>query len=163
MVSMAAGCPSGTAAAHPTKQVPLSLPLLVALKLSILFQQPKVILPSGRFLAAPSAPHPPHAYIFWDIQGSFTGHPPPLDHRRASHRNEVPTCHSAVSLNYFFLFFLISKNASLYFVYYLIFFFFNAILPNLPTLSLCNRVHKTVLYISVSFAVSYPGLLLASF
>ena len=27
---------------------------------------------------------------------------------------------------------------------------FNAILPNLPTLSLSNRVHKTVLYISVS-------------
>jgi len=40
---------------------------------------------------------------------------------------------------------------------------FNAILPNHPTLSLCNRVHKTVLYISVSFAVSYTGLLLASF
>ena len=30
-------------------------------------------------------------------------------------------------------------------------------------LSLCNRVHKTVLYITVSFAVSYTGLLLASF
>ena len=35
-------------------------------------------------------------------------------------------------------------------------------LPNLPTLSLCNRVHKTVLCISVSFAVLYTGLLLAS-
>ena len=34
---------------------------------------------------------------------------------------------------------------------------FNAILPNLPTLSLSNRVHKTVLYISVSFTVSYKG------
>ena len=34
---------------------------------------------------------------------------------------------------------------------------FNAILPNLPTLSLAHRVHKTVLYISVSFAVSYTG------
>ena len=43
------------------------------------------------------------------------------------------------------------------------FFFFNAILPNLPTLSLSHRVHKTVLYISVSFAVSYTGLLLPSF
>ena len=31
---------------------------------------------------------------------------------------------------------------------------FNVILPNLPTLSLSNRVHRTVLYISVSFAVS---------
>ena len=40
---------------------------------------------------------------------------------------------------------------------------FNVILPNLPTLSLSNRVHKTVLYISVSFAVLYTGLLLASF
>ena len=40
---------------------------------------------------------------------------------------------------------------------------FNAILPNLPTISLSHRVHKTVLYISVSFAVSYTGLLLPSF
>ena len=38
---------------------------------------------------------------------------------------------------------------------------FNAILPNHPTLS--QRVQKTVLYISVSFAVSYTGLLLPSF
>jgi len=40
---------------------------------------------------------------------------------------------------------------------------FNAILPNLPTLSLSYKVHKTVLYISVSFAVSYTGLSLPSF
>ena len=40
---------------------------------------------------------------------------------------------------------------------------FNAILPNLPTLSLSHRVHKTVPKISVSFAVSYTGLLLSSF
>jgi len=40
---------------------------------------------------------------------------------------------------------------------------FNAILPNHPTLSLSDRVQKTVLYISVSFAVSYTGLLLPSF
>ena len=40
---------------------------------------------------------------------------------------------------------------------------FKAILPNLPTLSLSHRVHKTDLYISVSFAVSYTGLLLPSF
>ena len=40
---------------------------------------------------------------------------------------------------------------------------FNAILPNHPTLSLSHGVHKTVLYISVSFAVSYTGLLLPSF
>ena len=39
---------------------------------------------------------------------------------------------------------------------------FNAILPNLPTLSLSHRVHKTVLYISVSFAVLYTRLLLPS-
>ena len=36
--------------------------------------------------------------------------------------------------------------------------YFNAILPNHPTLSLSHRVQKTVLYISVSFAVSYTGL-----
>ena len=41
-----------------------------------------------------------------------------------------------------------------------LFFFF---LPNLPTLSLSHRVHKPVLYISVSFAVSYTGLSLPSF
>ena len=40
---------------------------------------------------------------------------------------------------------------------------FNAILPNHPTLSLSHRVQKTVLYISISFAVSYTGLLLPSF
>ena len=40
---------------------------------------------------------------------------------------------------------------------------FNAILPNLPTISLSHRVRKTDLYISVSFAVSYTGLLLPSF
>ena len=40
---------------------------------------------------------------------------------------------------------------------------FNAILPNHPTLSLSHGVQKTVLYISVSFAVSYTGLLLPSF
>ena len=40
---------------------------------------------------------------------------------------------------------------------------FNAILPNHPTLSLSHRVQKTVLYVSVSFAVSYTGLLLPSF
>jgi len=40
---------------------------------------------------------------------------------------------------------------------------FNAILPNHPTLSHSHRVQKTVLYISVSFAVSYTGLLLPSF
>ena len=36
--------------------------------------------------------------------------------------------------------------------------YFSAILPNHPTLSLSHRVQKTVLYISVSFAVSYTGL-----
>ena len=40
---------------------------------------------------------------------------------------------------------------------------FNAILPNHPTLALSHRVQKTVLYISVSFAVLYTGLLLPSF
>ena len=41
--------------------------------------------------------------------------------------------------------------------------YLNAILPNHLTLSLSHRVQKTVLYISVSFAVSYTGLLLPSF
>ena len=36
--------------------------------------------------------------------------------------------------------------------------YFNAILPNHPSLSLSHRVQKTVLCISVSFAVSYTGL-----
>ena len=40
---------------------------------------------------------------------------------------------------------------------------FNAILPNHPTLSLSHRVHKTVLYISVFFAVSHTGWSLSSF
>ena len=40
---------------------------------------------------------------------------------------------------------------------------FNAILPNHPTLSLSHRVQQTVLYISVSFAVSYIGSSLPSF
>ena len=41
--------------------------------------------------------------------------------------------------------------------------YFNAILPNHPTLSLSHWIQKTVLYISVSFAVSYTGLLLPPF
>ena len=41
--------------------------------------------------------------------------------------------------------------------------YFNAILPNHPTLALSHRVQKPVLYICVSFAVSYTGLLLPSF
>ena len=40
---------------------------------------------------------------------------------------------------------------------------FNAILPNHPTLSLSHRIQKTVLYICVSFAVSYTRLSLPSF
>ena len=40
---------------------------------------------------------------------------------------------------------------------------FNAFLPNHPTLALSHRVHKTVLYICVSFAVSHTGLSLPSF
>ena len=51
-------------------------------------------------------------------------------------------------------------TGDLFHIYYT---WFNAILPNLPTLTLSHRVHKTVLYISVSFAVLYTGLLLPSF
>ena len=39
---------------------------------------------------------------------------------------------------------------------------FNAILPNHPTLSLSHRIQKTVLYISVSFAVSYTFIFMVS-
>ena len=47
----------------------------------------------------------------------------------------------------------------------MIVYMFNAVLPNLPTLSLSlsHRVHKTVLDISVSFAVSYTGLFITIF
>ena len=41
--------------------------------------------------------------------------------------------------------------------------YFNAILPNPPTLSLSHRVQKSVLYISVSFAVSYTGFIVTIF
>ena len=40
---------------------------------------------------------------------------------------------------------------------------FDAILPNHPTIALSHWVQKTVLYICVSFAVSYTGLLLSFF
>ena len=40
---------------------------------------------------------------------------------------------------------------------------FSALLPNHPTLALSHRVQKTVLYICVSFAVSYTGLSLMIF
>ena len=40
---------------------------------------------------------------------------------------------------------------------------FNAVLPNHPTLALSHRVQNSGLYICVSFAVSYTGLLLPSF
>ena len=55
----------------------------------------------------------------------------------------------------------IEPGLATHFIYDII--HFNAILPNHPTLSLSHRVQKTVLYISVSFAVSYIGLLLPSF
>ena len=41
--------------------------------------------------------------------------------------------------------------------------YFNAILPNHPTLSLSHRVQKTVLYIVVSFAVSYTRFIVTIF
>ena len=54
-------------------------------------------------------------------------------------------------------------NLDWWLVSYMILYMFQCHLPNLPTLSLSHRVHKTVLYINVSFAVSYTGLLLPSF
>ena len=46
---------------------------------------------------------------------------------------------------------------------YRILYIFQCHSPKSSTLSLSHRVQKTVLYISVSFAVSYTGLLLPSF
>jgi len=46
------------------------------------------------------------------------------------------------------------------FIYYT---YFNAILPNHPTLSLSHRVQKTVPYISVSFAVLYNRVIVTIF
>ena len=48
-------------------------------------------------------------------------------------------------------------------VSYMILYMFQCHSPNHPTLSLSHRVQKTVLYISLSFAVSNTGLLLPSF
>ena len=54
-------------------------------------------------------------------------------------------------------------NLDWHLVSYMTFHMFQCHSPNLPTLSLSHRVHKPVLYISVSFAVSYTGLSLPSF
>ena len=56
-----------------------------------------------------------------------------------------------------------ASNLDWQFVSYIILYMFQCHSPNHPILSLYHRVHKTVLYISVSFAVSYTGLLLPSF
>ena len=59
-----------------------------------------------------------------------------------------------------FIYFLLFNNSFFLIWYYTC---FNVILPNHPPPSLSHRVQKTVLYISVSFAVSHTGLLLPSF
>ena len=56
-----------------------------------------------------------------------------------------------------------ASNLDWRFLSHMIFYMFQSILPNHPTLALSHRVHKTVLYICVSFAVSHTGLLLPSF
>ena len=56
-----------------------------------------------------------------------------------------------------------ASNLDWWIVSYMILYMFQCHPPKSPTLSLSNRVHKTDLYISVSFAVSYTGLLLPSF
>jgi len=48
-------------------------------------------------------------------------------------------------------------------VSYMILYMFQCYFPKSPTLSLSHRVHKTDLYIGVSFAVSYTWLLFPSF
>ena len=52
-----------------------------------------------------------------------------------------------------------ASNLDWQLVSYMILYMFQCIHPNQPTLSLSHRVQKNVLYISVSFAVSYTGLL----
>jgi len=54
----------------------------------------------------------------------------------------------------------IEPGLATHFIYYTC---FNAILPNYPTLSLSHRVQKTVLYISVSFAVLYNRVIVTIF
>ena len=56
-----------------------------------------------------------------------------------------------------------ASNLDWRFISDMILYMFQCHSPNHPTLSLSHRVQKTVLYISVSFAVSYTGLLLPSF
>ena len=56
-----------------------------------------------------------------------------------------------------------ASNLDWRFISYMILYMFQCHSPNHPTLSLSHRVQKTVLYISVSFAVSYTGLLLPTF
>ena len=76
----------------------------------------------------------------------------------------LPLPISLLYTNFFFFFIKDLKPYAFFFSFHTWYYTcFIAILPNLPTLSLSHRVHKTVLYISVSFAVSYTGLLLPSF
>jgi len=56
-----------------------------------------------------------------------------------------------------------SSNLDWRLVSYMILYMFHCYSPKSPHLSLSHRVHKTDLYIGVSFAVSYTGLLLPSF
>ena len=83
----------------------------------------------------------------WETPSLLPPHPIPLGHPSAP----------APSVLYH------ASNLDWRFISHIYYTCFNAILPNHPTITLSHRVQKTVLYISVSFAVSYTGLLLPSF
>ena len=85
---------------------------------------------------------------------------PPLEPSSLLHPHTTPLGHPSApvpSIQYS------ASNLDWRLISYMILSCFNAILPNHPTLSLSHWVQKTVLHISVSFAVSYTGLLLPSF
>ena len=94
---------------------------------------------------------------FWMLGAGALGYPslfslPPLSHPTPLGHPSSP----APSIQYRAL------NLDWRLVSYMILYVFQCHSPNHPTLSLSHRVQKTVLYISVSFAVSYTGLLLPS-
>ena len=76
----------------------------------------------------------------------------------------LTNCAATLKIHVYILFanICISVEYILFYIY-MILYMFQCHSPNHPTLSLSHRVQKTVLYISVSFAVSYTGLLLPSF
>ena len=100
--------------------------------------------------------NPPQVYM---CSPSWTHLPPPSPYHPSgssqctSPKHPVSCIEPGLATRLFFYFFLFFGNSFLTWYFTCL----NVILPKLPTLSLSHRVHKTVLYISVSFAVSYTG------